>query len=360
MFECKNCKFLTKSGFNYQRHCNTQKHLNMIKSKSINPLFCVLCNKEYKYQSGFSIHKKKCRPVNPQINNTIPIVENNSNEIEYLKLENKMLTLKNQINTIDDMYNHTIRNDTNKMIIIENKLYINNIEIMTRNIDKYISVTQICNIYNKTFNDWYKLDKVRDIINYIVDVNQIIIIKLVDNSELPNNQWVHPDLVSQFCQWISPKISLYINKFIRTLLSNTNEMLISSIKQKEEELSIKDQRILLLENMVIKRQERQRYPDNVIYLLTTNDIKEKGVYIIGKAKSLTNRLSTYNKTSEHEVIYYKQCNSFQDMNVIEKIIIEKLIHYKERSNRDRLILSDDIQIQIVKDTIKQTIESYNI
>ena len=58
MFECKNCKFLTKSNFNYVRHCKTQKHLNMVKLKSVSPLFCILCNREYKYQSGFSNHKK--------------------------------------------------------------------------------------------------------------------------------------------------------------------------------------------------------------------------------------------------------------------------------------------------------------
>ena len=35
-------------------------------------------------------------------------------------------------------------------------------------------------------------------------------------------------------------------------------------------------------------------------------------------------ISTYNKSSEHEVVYYKSCKSEEDMNVIELMVINKL------------------------------------
>ena len=38
-------------------------------------------------------------------------------------------------------------------------------------------------------------------------------------------------------------------------------------------------------------------------MLTTEDNKKKRIYIIGKATNLTQRLSSYNKTAEHEVVY---------------------------------------------------------
>ena len=80
---------------------------------------------------------------------------------------------------------------------------------------------------------------------------------------------------------------------------------------------MKDDKIKLLEDLYVKRQQRKDYPEkNVIYILTTEDNKKKRIYIIGKAIKLKNRLSTYNKTSEHEVVYYKSCKSEEDMNVI--------------------------------------------
>ena len=88
---------------------------------------------------------------------------------------------------------------------------------------------------------------------------------------------------------------------------------------------MKDNKIKLLEDLYIKKQQRKDYLErNVIYILTTEDNKKKRIYIIGKAQELKNRLSTYNKTAEHEVIYYKECKSIEIMNIIELMVIYKL------------------------------------
>jgi hypothetical protein len=42
---------------------------------------------------------------------------------------------------------------------------------------------------------------------------------------------------------------------------------------------------------------------------TSNENKLKRIYIIGKATSLKDRLSSYNKSSEHTVVYYKHCQT---------------------------------------------------
>ena len=91
--------------------------------------------------------------------------------------------------------------------------------------------------------------------------------------------------------------------------------------------------------MVLKKQKREIYPEsNVIYMLTTEDHKNRNTYIIGKAANLTDRLSTYNKTCDHEVVFYKECKNEEHMDLSEKIILLMLDEYREVINRDRFIL----------------------
>ena len=122
---------------------------------------------------------------------------------------------------------------------------------------------------------------------------------------------------------------------------------------------MKDNKIKLLEDLCVKKQQRKDYLErNVIYILTTEDNKKKRIYIIGKAKELKNRLSTYNKTSEHEVIYYKECKSKEDMDIIEHMVINKLQEYKEKANRDRFILPLEKDISFFIDIIDKSINFF--
>ena len=109
--------------------------------------------------------------------------------------------------------------------------------------------------------------------------------------------------------------------------------------------------------MYLKKQQRKDYSQkNVIYILTTDDNMKKRIYIIGKAKILKNRLSTYNKTAEHEVVYYKECSNEEEMNLIECIVLNKLDKYREKANRDRFILPVENDINLFKNTIDKCIE----
>jgi hypothetical protein len=56
----------------------------------------------------------------------------------------------------------------------------------------------------------------------------------------------------------------------------------------------------------MKRQPRITYKEKyVIYILITKLMKKERRHILGKATDLTSRLSTYNKSDEHEVVYYR-------------------------------------------------------
>jgi hypothetical protein len=90
-------------------------------------------------------------------------------------------------------------------------------------------------------------------------------------------------------------------------------------------------------------------------MLTTDDHLKRRTYIIGKAKNLTNRLSTYNKTCDHTVVHYRECKNEDDMDTVEILILNKLRAYREQANRDRFILPDDKDDSFFKQTIDECI-----
>jgi hypothetical protein len=128
------------------------------------------------------------------------------------------------------------------------------------------------------------------------------------------------------------------------------EIAMTAIEQKNEVIS----------NMVkkyVKKQPRKQFEcSNVVYILTTSSLKKDRRYILGKAKNLTNRLSTYNKTDEHEVIYYQDCDDEESMNALEPLVFKKLSQYREQANRERFILPEDTDIDLFIDTIKSCFE----
>ena len=97
---------------------------------------------------------------------------------------------------------------------------------------------------------------------------------------------------------------------------------------------------------------------NVIYMLTTKDYKKQRIYIIGKATNLKNRLSVYNKTIDHDVVFYKSCNNENEMNAIETIVLLKLNKYQEVANRDRFILPLENDISLFTNIINETINIF--
>ena len=94
-YKCEICNYSTNYIQNYNRHINSSKHKNkvcppkkVIKKKT----FVCECGKKYKFQSGLSKHKHKCKFV---FEEKIQITTTEKNEeIELLKAE--IADLKNQ------------------------------------------------------------------------------------------------------------------------------------------------------------------------------------------------------------------------------------------------------------------------
>jgi hypothetical protein len=162
-----------------------------------------------------------------------------------------------------------------------------------------------------------------------------------------------------------PKVETNIGVIESIMLAKINELqnqlapLLQNTIQTQEvsaateiDLETKTKRIEVLEKTYLKKQKRHHFEDNnVIYIVTTEDNKLRRNYIVGKARNLTNRLSTYNKTAEHEVVYYMKCHDEQTMGIIEAMVMKKLEKYRECANRDRFILPEEADISLFTDAI---------
>ena len=117
----------------------------------------------------------------------------------------------------------------------------------------------------------------------------------------------------------------------------------------EEENTRQSNRIKLLEIKTAKKTERKERGKNVVYIVTNEYISRDRIFMVGKTIELKDRLSQYNKSCEHEVVYFRECNNAKQMGLIEETILYKLDKYRERACRDRFILPDDHEISLFID-----------
>jgi hypothetical protein len=344
---------------------------------------CLFCNKIFNnYQNRWK-HNKICKnnkiitleKENTELKNKIIPIQQINNTEQHIPINNQLINIiVDKTNTINKLITKIDENklkdiNSNNIIPNDSAITLNNVIITSRSSDNYINATQLCKAGDKRFNDWFYLDSTKQLINELINdintdissiqsdtgnpVSQFVDIKKSNNNLFQQDTWIHPDLAIQLAQWISPKIALQVSKWIRSLFINENV----SLDKKNNEIKMKDSIIQLLKDTYIQKQQRINYPENnVIYILTTEDNKNKRIYIVGKAKNLKNRLSTYNKTAEHEVVYYKSCESESKMNIIEHLVLFKLRNYKEKANRDRYILPQDKDISYFTNIIDTSIK----
>jgi len=335
-YKCKKCDKIYSSYQSLWIH-NKKFHSEVIINKKI--WECSVCKKILSCKQSRWRHEQNCK----NSEKAILLLENNKLKEENLRLQNfeknANVNVNNQlINVIVDKVK-TIEELKKQDHILQIE---NNFNFVTRNIDNYFNATLICKAGNKDFNDWYSLEITKQLIKDVICNNKLLESQVIDNKE-NEDIWIHPDLVFNLTNWISFDLGVKFIKWIK------NPFINSEIKTLEE-------KIKLLENTFNKKQKRQDYPgENVVYILTTNDNKNKRTYIIGKAKQLKQRLSTYNKTTEHEVIYYKVCGSENLMNIIESLVLIKLELFREQANRDRFILPIDKDISFFTKIIDECV-----
>jgi hypothetical protein len=139
---------------------------------------------------------------------------------------------------------------------------------------------------------------------------------------------------------------------ITTLQNILHEISIASITDKNTKISH-------LIKKYVKKQSREQISEKyVIYIITTQLMKKERRYIMGKATNLTNRLSTYNKSDEHEIIFYQSCGDPEIMSCVEAMTFQHLKDHREQANRERFVLPKDKEISFFSNAIKKSIDFF--
>ena len=103
---------------------------------------------------------------------------------------------------------------TDKIILKEGKKFI----ISFRD-DGYINATELCKAGKKKFSHWNTLEKTKDFLKILSTHTKISADKLIDvrkGGNHKNNQgsWVHPRVLTNIAQWISPEFDVLVTSWI--------------------------------------------------------------------------------------------------------------------------------------------------
>jgi hypothetical protein len=369
--ECKFCKNIFSNKQNLNSHQKRAKYCLKIQGvQSIDKHDCDNCEKSFEIIANYRRHVKICKKSLLVITYKEKM-KHMSEEIIGLKKENEML--KTQLENTQERYDKLsltaiqrpfddetyIDNDQEEYEIEEYKLSSLNIgegyNIEHREEDGYINVTNLCKADGKKFSNWRRLDKTYAFLkvlssSMLIHINELIRYKMGSIHERAT--WVHPHVAINIAQWISPEFDVKVSAWVYEAMM-TGKVDISNTKtykkiQKENKK---------LKNKYVKRHPRVEYKEKyVIYILTTRLMQKERRYIMGKATNLTSRLSTYNKSDEHRVVYYQECGDEETMSLVENMVFHHLQKYREKANRERFILPENEEIILFSNWIKKSIE----
>lgn len=365
-YECKTCNLSYKTKEGLTKH-NKKYHSNNSDTKR--KYICENCKREFNSRQTKWKHFQICNEKKEEIKEKFTDLTNKIKQLEdqvskqpktVIKKEiisdttvqvNKQLIetftnkLSNKDLTIAKLKEQTTINHTrpikNNILTFESespyKININNTVFIASGETNYFNGTQICKNFNKDIFTWLDLTETKTIITELNNSSDTNCYYYEANGLI----WLHPTLTIILALWICPKFLAQSCSLLTNILESNNYL----EKKLEKKLEKSDRKIDTLVSSLVKKQPRVAYPEsNVVYLITTDAHVKARTYIIGKAENLTNRLSTYNKTCEHAVIYYRSCLTSKNMSVVEQIILNKLEPYREVANRDRFILPVDKNI----------------
>jgi hypothetical protein len=230
-------------------------------------------------------------------------------------------------------------------------------ELEYREKDSLFNVTDLCKAGGKQFKAWNCLDETTSFIqalssSMIESTGDLIKYESGTNDEIAT--WVHPQVAINIAQWISPQFDVKVSGWVYEAIISGKVTASKMLKQTRDKNKDHIRRIKYLEKTYLKKQPRMRIIDkNVIYILTTINLKKERRYILGKTTDLTNRLSTYNKTDEHQIVYCQPCSTDAIMSLLEPIVFKKLSNHREQPNRERFVLPKNKDISYFIDTIKE-------
>jgi len=143
---------------------------------------------------------------------------------------------------------------------------------------------------------------------------------------------------------LKEKVKEYKNileSFFNPLIKKENK--ISENSNSVNVNSVIEDRIKILENKILQKQKRNVFENdkNVVYVITTDYKESQGQYKIGKAQDLQQRLSVYNTTDKHKVVYYTSCKNKNSIDLLEKVVHLRLDEFRIEQNKEWFISQDN-------------------
>ena len=397
-FNCEHCNISFKRNCDLTRHSLTEKcKNNKIKYKNNNSLKEKVC----------ILEKELLEYKNRELNyiNKIEILENDI--INYKNIQQELLTKDIQLNLLQEKYedlrkiveNTSMKsyNSTNSKQEINtifdidinvNRKQLNktkykdvpeeiakkdihslklkdNYQLEYREEDGYINITNLCKAGGKEFKNWNKNDKTKrflEVLSSAVLIRTAELIKVGTGSksknDTKNQTWAHPQVAINIAQWISPEFDVLVSKWVYEIML-TGKIDISNNKTTQEldimnkENKLLKNRIKLLESKVLQKQPREKFQENknVVYIVTTEYKEAQGHYKIGKAQDLQKRMSVYNTTDKHEVIYSTSCKTKKRMDLLEQIVHDRLENKRIEPNKEWFMSEEDAEdfIKIIEE-----------
>jgi hypothetical protein len=340
------CKFCDKnfSSSSFNRHDSTCKKKNQFLLNQKDEEISKLKDEKVEIYKASAEH---AQAVAERAHATI-------DEIAIIKAWQTIVEIEEEIDTPEEL-----KDEPYELVPLE---LDNGYIIESREEDGYIDVTNLCTAGKKKFKHWNSLSKTTGFLKELSSTVGIPTVELIKQNTGGNGNrhtWVHPQVAINIAQWISPRFDVKVSAWVLEVMM-TGKVDITNTKsyrELQEDNKNKQLKIQIMTKKYVKKQPRVQYDkENVVYILTTANMKKERRYILGKATNLTSRLSVYNKSDEHEVVYYQECPDQEKMSVVETLVFCKLNEYREQANRERFLLPEGTSIDLFSDTIRECIK----
>jgi cell division protein FtsB len=367
MIECEFCNSsVSKSNYSKHRKTDLCKNINSIieKYKNENISKINILNEEVeKYKKDIDNLNNKIFLLETQIRDVSGKQYEYKKNIEKEDTGNKITKyLKHDKFEIDisineKQLNRTKYKDVPEDVVkkeIQSLKLKDNYQLEYREDDGYINITNLCKAGGKHFKHWNSIDKTKqflEVLSIEVEKTTSELIKRGSGSNHENSQtWAHPQVAVNIAQWISPKFDVMVSRWVYQIML-TGKFDIGDNKTTKEldemnkENKLLKNRIKLLESKTLQKQKREVFDNdkNVVYIITTEYKEAQGHYKIGKTQDLQKRLSTYNTSDKHEVIYYTSCKSKKKMDLLEQLVHDKLDDKRIEPNKEWFLSEEEAE-----------------
>jgi KilA-N domain/T5orf172 domain len=253
------------------------------------------------------------------------------------------------------------------------KLILNDIMITARPEDGFINATQLCKAGNKKFNDWYRLESTKKLIEALekdsksvagIVATKLLEIKQGGDAKLQGS-WIHQDLAIHLAMWISADFAIQVSKWTREIIY-TGKVDIQHQKTETDLLKLQNaySKQLIenkkLQKKVVKRVAREKFsPGNHMYAAQTDTVNLTRRIKIGKTTNLEETLAAYNRLEPTEYIFYMDCCSEHMMDVTETFVHSALAKYRDYANHEYFLIPEGEDAKFFIDIIRNIINAAN-